>query len=136
MIAAAVIDYMVYDILQLLADRLSGAPMKRHRNQTEMSLTGPSLRPHFWLLVSGTMLFKGEEKTRDDQLEAARQDLLSKMKDWDPAYHGTVSLRIGVVSVRKDLVLQVHVWQGESLMLADIVMQGRKCPPTPPLPLL
>jgi hypothetical protein len=101
LIVAAVIDLMVYDILLLLADRLSGAPMKRHRNQAEMSLTAPSLRPDFWLLVSGTMLFKGQEKTRDNELEAARQDLLTKMKDWDPAYHGTVSLRTWVLCLNR-----------------------------------
>ena len=96
-------DAIIYDTMQLLAGHTEGVRMKRYRNQCEPSLTQGSLRPDFRMLAAGTMLFKGEEKTQDSELEAARMDLLSKMANWDQAYHGTVSARALMVRLRSPL---------------------------------
>lgn len=62
----------------------------RKRNCAEDSATLKRKRPDFCLLSSRVMLFKGEDKTSEDELDTAVEELNTKLKDWGAALHGQV----------------------------------------------
>ncbi|KAG5177765.1 hypothetical protein JKP88DRAFT_248655 [Tribonema minus] len=64
--------------------------VKRKRDCSEVSITLKTLRPDLFWLVGGTLLFKGEDKTLEEDMLLAEADLLKKMADWDCNYHGKV----------------------------------------------
>lgn len=64
--------------------------MRRKRNCAEDSATIKGKRPDFFLLSSRAMLFKGEDKTSEDELVTALEELSTKLKDWGAAVHGQV----------------------------------------------
>ena len=64
--------------------------MRRKRNCAEDSATVKGKRPDFFLLSSRALLFKGEDKTSEAELEKALEELSTKLKDWGAAVHGKV----------------------------------------------
>lgn len=72
-----------------LMGRFCGTAITRKRNRTERSLSTPRTRPDFMALLNNTLLLKGEEGA---ELDAAKQELLDKVKSWSARYHGTVGL--------------------------------------------
>ena len=64
--------------------------MRRKRNCAEDSATIKGKRPDFFLLSSRALLFKGEDKTSEAELEKALEDLSTKLKEWGAAVHGKV----------------------------------------------
>ena len=64
--------------------------MRRKRNCAEDSATVKGKRPDFFLLSSRALLFKGEDKTSEAELEKALEDLSTKLKEWGAAVHGKV----------------------------------------------
>jgi hypothetical protein len=77
-----------------------GANIKRKRNCAEMSLTVSHKRPDLLWLVGGTLLFKGEDKTNDADMDVALGELTAKMKNWSSNYHGQASEVAGQPVVR------------------------------------
>ena len=69
--------------------------MRRKRNCAEDSATVKGKRPDFFLLSSRALLFKGEDKTSEAELEKAVEELSTKLKEWGAAVHGKV-LQVGV----------------------------------------
>lgn len=47
-------------------------------------------RPDFFLFSSRALLFKGEDKTSEAELEKALEELSTKLKEWGAAVHGKV----------------------------------------------
>ena len=66
--------------------------MHRKRNCAEDSATVKGKRPDFFLLSSRALLFKGEDKTCEAELEKALEELSTKLKEWGAAVHGKVQL--------------------------------------------
>ncbi|DBA69773.1 TPA: hypothetical protein ACH3X2_012495 [Trebouxia sp. C0005] len=64
--------------------------MRRKRNCAEDSATVKGKRPDFLLLSSRALLFKGEDKTSEAELEKAIEELSDKLKEWGAAVHGKV----------------------------------------------
>ena len=64
--------------------------MRRKRNCAEDSATVKGKRPDFFLLSSRALLFKGEDKTSEAELEKALEELSTKLKEWGAAVHGKV----------------------------------------------
>ena len=110
---------MLWDILALL-DRYvaAGLGMKRKRDQHEGTLTGPSLWPDFCGLVHDALLFKGEEKSADGNMEDAVADLRNKMKNWSQCYHGQVIKLACVIQLQEeDRVVFMHIcFAGEAVV--------------------
>ena len=74
--------------------------VKRKRNSTQASVTQHAKKPDLLWLVGGTLLFKGEVKTSDNDMGVALMELLSKMKDWSSNYHGQVCTQLVQHSLR------------------------------------
>ena len=66
--------------------------MRRKRNCAEDSALVKGKRPDFFLLSSRALLFKGEDKTSEAELEKALEELSTKLKEWGAAVHGKVQL--------------------------------------------
>ena len=64
--------------------------MRCKRNCAEDSATVKGKRPDFFLLSSRALLFKGEDKTSEAELEKALEKLSIKLKEWGAAVHGNV----------------------------------------------
>lgn len=62
--------------------------LKRKRNHGEASLASPDL----CVLVRNALLFKGEDRFREDELEQAVGELKHKMRGWGQNYQGQVKL--------------------------------------------
>ena len=75
--------------------------MRRKRNCAEDSATVKGKRPDFLLLSSRALLFKGEDKTSEAELEKALEELSTKLKDWGAAVHGKVQLKLTLLSSSK-----------------------------------
>ena len=60
------------------------------RNCAEDSARVKGKRPDFFLLSSRALLFKGEDKTSEAELEKALEELSTKLKEWGAAVHGKV----------------------------------------------
>ena len=61
--------------------------MRRKRNCAEDSATVKGKRPDFFLLSSRALLFKGEDKTSEADLQQALEEVSTKLKDWGAAVH-------------------------------------------------
>ena len=57
-----------------------------------MSLPLNAKCPDLCVLVRSALLFKGEDKTAEGQLDQAVAELKQKMRRWSQCYHGQVSL--------------------------------------------
>ena len=73
------------ELLDQYAARLN---LKRKRNEGEVSLTLSAKRPDLCLLVRNALLFKGEDKTDEGNLDQAVAELKQKMRRWGQSYHG------------------------------------------------
>ena len=71
-------------------DQGSKLGMRRKRNCAEDSATVKGKRPDFFLLSSRALLFKGEDKTSEAELEKALEELSTKLKEWGAAVRGKV----------------------------------------------
>ena len=68
--------------------------LKQKQNEDEMLLTLNAKRPDLCVLVRSALLFKGEDKTEEGQLDQAVAELKQKMCCWSQSYHGQVSLSL------------------------------------------
>lgn len=73
------------EFLDTYARRLN---LKRKRNHGEASLTSPDL----CVLVRNALLFKGEDRSSEGELEQAVAELKQKMRGWSQNYRGQVKL--------------------------------------------
>ena len=64
--------------------------MRRKRNCAEDSAAVKGKRPDFFFLSSRALLFKGQDKTSEAELEKALEELSTKLKEWGAAVHGKV----------------------------------------------
>ena len=87
-------DQLVCDIMQLLDHYARRLHLKRKRNEGEVSLTLNAKRPDLCILVRSALLFKGEDKTEEGQLDQAVAELNQKMRRWSQSYHGQVCLSL------------------------------------------
>ncbi len=83
-------DQLVCDIMELLDQYARHLNLKRKRNEGEVSLTLNAKRPDLCVLVRSALLFKGEDKTEEGQLDQAVAELKQKMRRWSQSYHGQV----------------------------------------------
>jgi len=81
-------------MLELLDHYTSRLRMKRKRNESEASLTLNAKRPDLCLLVRDALLFKGEDKTKESDLDEAVAELKKKMRRWSQSFHGKVILSL------------------------------------------
>ena len=79
--------------------------MRRKRNCAEDSATVKGKRPDFFLLSSRALLFKGEDKTSEAELEKALEELSTKLKEWGAAVHGKVQLNLTLLSSSKAFIV-------------------------------
>ncbi|DBB03119.1 TPA: hypothetical protein ACH3X1_013350 [Trebouxia sp. C0004] len=89
---AGVVDMLLWHIWRCI-DMYDQGPklgMRRKRNCAEDSATVKGKRPDFFLLSSRALLFKGEDKTSEAELEKALEELSTKLKEWGAAVHGKV----------------------------------------------
>lgn len=100
-------------MLELLDQYAGRLNLKRKRNEGEASLTLSAKRPDLCLLVRDALLFKGEDKTDESNLNQAVAELKQKMRRWSQSYHGKVILShchklgatAGVLSLTMSLAL-------------------------------
>ena len=89
---AGFVDMLLWHIWRCI-DMYDQGPklgMRRKRNCAEDSATVKGKRPDFFLLSSRALLFKGEDKTSEAELEKALEELSTKLKEWGAAVHGKV----------------------------------------------
>ena len=89
---AGFVDMLLWHIWRCM-DMYDQGPklgMRRKRNCAEDSATVKGKRPDFFLLSSRALLFKGEDKTSEADLQQALEELSTKLKDWGAAVHGKV----------------------------------------------
>ncbi|KAL0044970.1 hypothetical protein WJX82_003660 [Trebouxia sp. C0006] len=89
---AGIVDMLLWHIWRCI-DMYDQGPklgMRRKRNCAEDSATVKGKRPDFFLLSSRALLFKGEDKTSEAELEKALEELSTKLKEWGAAVHGKV----------------------------------------------
>ena len=87
-------DQLVCDIMQLLDKYARHLNLKRKRNEGEVSLTLNAKRPDLCVLVRSALLFKGEDKSEEGQIDQAVAELKQKMRRWSQSYHGQASLSL------------------------------------------
>ena len=78
--------------MQLLDKYARHLNLKRKRNQGKLSLTLSAKRPDLCVLVRSALLFKGEDKSEEGQIDQAVAELKQKMRRWSQSYHGQASL--------------------------------------------
>ena len=83
-------DQLVCEMLELLDQYAGRLNLKRKRNEGKASLTLTAKRPDLCLLVRDALLFKGEDKTDESNLNQAVAELQRKMRRWSQSYHGKV----------------------------------------------
>jgi len=81
-------------MLELLDQYAGRLNLKRKRNEGEASLTLSAKRPDLCLLVRDALLFKGEDKTDEGNLDQAVAELKQKMRRWSQSFHGKVILSL------------------------------------------
>ena len=86
------LDQLVCDIMDLLDEYAQKLHLKRKRNESEVSLMLSAKHPDLCVLVRSALLFKGEDKTKEGQLDQAVAELKQKMRRWSQSYHGQVRL--------------------------------------------
>ena len=64
--------------------------LSRKRNRADESATLKLKRPDLCITTSRALLFKGEEKTSDVDLQKAIEELATKMSNWGANFHGKV----------------------------------------------
>lgn len=64
--------------------------LRCRRNYTEDSVAVKGKRPDFMLFSSRALLFKGEHKASEDELDTALEELSTKLKEWAAVFHGQV----------------------------------------------
>ena len=87
-------DQLVCEIMQLLDKYARHLNLKRKRNEGEASWTLNAKRPDLCVLVRSAVLFKGEDKTEEGQIDQAVAELKQKMRRWSQSYHGQASLSL------------------------------------------
>ncbi|KAL0033260.1 hypothetical protein WJX77_000951 [Trebouxia sp. C0004] len=145
MVQAGQFDQLVCDIMELLDQYARQLNLKRKRNEGEVSLTLNAKRPDLCVLVRSALLFKGEDKTEEGQLDQAVAELKQKMRRWSQSYHGQVEFllcyamaggRVRICMLRRDDPDSCHVAQ-KSLYTAgsDLALVGQLLtePGLPPL---
>ena len=80
--------------MQLLDKYARHLNLKRKRNEGEASLMLNAKRPDLCVLVRSALLFKGEDKTEEGQIDQAVAELKQKMRRWSQSYHGQASLSL------------------------------------------
>jgi len=78
--------------MELLDQYTGHLNLKRKRNQGKASLTLNAKRPDLCVLVRNALLFKGEDKSEEGNLDQAVAELKQKMRRWSRSYHGQVNL--------------------------------------------
>ena len=86
-------------MLELLDQYAGRLNLKRKRNEGEASLTLSAKRPDLCLLVRDALLFKGEDKTDEGNLDQAVAELKQKMRCWSRCYHGQVDLPLVAINL-------------------------------------
>ncbi|DBA92959.1 TPA: hypothetical protein ACH3X2_003307 [Trebouxia sp. C0005] len=89
---AGFVDMLLWHIWRCI-DMYDQGPklgMRRKRNCAEDSAAVKGKRPDFFLLSSTALLFKGEDKTSEAELEKAMEELSNKLKQWGAAVQGKV----------------------------------------------
>ena len=81
-------------MLELLDQYAGRLNLKRKRHEGEASLTLSAKRPDLCLLVRDALLFKGEDKTDEGNLDQAVAELKQKMRRWSQSFHGKVILSL------------------------------------------
>lgn len=81
-------------MLELLDQYAGRLNLKRKRDEGKASLTLSAKRPDLCLLVRDALLFKGEDKTDEGNLDQAVAELKQKMRRWSRSYHGQVNLSL------------------------------------------
>ncbi|KAF0552254.1 hypothetical protein F8M41_022211 [Gigaspora margarita] len=61
---------------------------KADRNTTDSSITLARFRPDYWECLNNVLIFKGEEKLANDDLDDAKNELISKMRAWNRCLYG------------------------------------------------
>ena len=64
--------------------------MSRKRTTADESAALKGKRPDLCVTVARAMLFKGEDKASEDDMQQAICDLGSKMSKWKDSFHGKV----------------------------------------------
>ncbi|DBA81812.1 TPA: hypothetical protein ACH3X1_007537 [Trebouxia sp. C0004] len=122
MVQAGQFDQLVCDIMELLDQYARQLNLKRKRNEGEVSLTLNAKRPDLCVLVRSALLFKGEDKTEEGQLDQAVAELKQKMRRWSQSYHGQVEFllcyamaggRVRICMLRRDDPDSCHVVSGD-----------------------
>ncbi|KAL3157970.1 hypothetical protein ABBQ32_012371 [Trebouxia sp. C0010 RCD-2024] len=122
MVQAGQLDQLVCDVMDLLDEYAQKLHFKRKRNEGEVSLTLSAKRPDLCVLVRSALLFKGEDKTEEGQLDQAVAELKQKMRRWSQSYHGQVEFllcyamaggRVRICMLRRDDPDSCHVLSGD-----------------------
>ena len=80
--------------MQLLDKYARYLNLKCKRNEGEVSLTLNAKRPDLCVLVRSALLFKGEDKSEEGQIDQAVAELKQTMRRWSQSYHGQASLSL------------------------------------------
>ena len=80
--------------MQLLDKYARHLNLKRKRNEGEVSSALEAKRPDLCVLVRSALLFKGEDKLEEGQLDQAVAELKQKMRRWSQSYHAQASLSL------------------------------------------
>ncbi|KAL3135587.1 hypothetical protein ABBQ38_006067 [Trebouxia sp. C0009 RCD-2024] len=122
MVQAGQLDQLVCDIMDLLDEYAQKLHLKRKRNEGEVSPTLSAKRPDLCVLVRGALLFKGEDKTEEGQLDQAVVELKQKMRRWSHSYQGQVEFLlcyamaggwVRICMLRRDDPDSCHVLSGD-----------------------
>lgn len=81
----------MFNIIRLLERWHPLVGLKRKRHKAEASLTLPDKRPDFIGSVRSALLLKSEEKTNEQDLRKAFDELRDKVGNWSQCFHGKVS---------------------------------------------
>ena len=85
--------------MELLDQYTGHLNLKRKRNQGKASLTLNAKRPDLCVLVRNALLFKGEDKSEEGNLDQAVAELKQKMRRWSRSYHGQVNLSLCICQI-------------------------------------
>ena len=80
--------------MQLLDKYARHLNLKRKRNEGKVSSTLNAKRPDLCVLVRSALLFTGEDKSEEGQIDQAVAELKQKMRRWSQSFHGQASLSL------------------------------------------
>ncbi|KAA6419341.1 MAG: hypothetical protein FRX49_10740 [Trebouxia sp. A1-2] len=91
-VIAGQVDTLLYQIWQCMCKFDMDRPftLSRKRNRADESATLRLKRPDLCITTSRALLFKGEDKTAEADLQKAIEQLGTKMSNWGANFHGKV----------------------------------------------